>query len=113
MTTSNLPPIDITTHDWALLLAVLQAHVPTCEVWAFGSRARHTAKPYSDLDIAVIAPTPLSLRTMADLVQALEASDMSIRTDVVDWASTQPSFQQIIQREHIVIQTPATPHSHP
>jgi predicted nucleotidyltransferase len=44
--------------------------VPQFEVWAFGSRAkcgRGAAKPYSDLDLAVITDQPLPLKTSANL----------------------------------------------
>ncbi len=62
---------------------ILASELPGLEVWAFGSRARHTAKPYSDLDLAIIAPQPLSLAQLANLTCALDASDPTIRLDVV------------------------------
>jgi type I restriction enzyme S subunit len=38
---------------------ILQKHVPGYEVWAFGSRAKWTAKPYSDLDLVIISDRAL------------------------------------------------------
>jgi predicted nucleotidyltransferase len=64
MTTLGLPgapPIDIAPRDWANVVRILHEQVPAMEVWAFGSRARHTAKPHSDLDLALITQQPLSL----------------------------------------------------
>ncbi|MHB1099339.1 MAG: nucleotidyltransferase domain-containing protein, partial [Burkholderiales bacterium] len=48
------PLIDIRPDHWAIVRGILQKHVPQYEVWAFGSRAKWTAKEYSDLDLAVI-----------------------------------------------------------
>ncbi len=104
MTTPNLPPIDLIPRDWEIVCDILTRHAPQYEVWAFGSRAKHTAKKYSDLDLAIITDQPLDLSFSADITNAFEESDLSIKVDVVDWASTDEIFRQIIQREKIVIQ---------
>jgi nucleotidyltransferase substrate binding protein (TIGR01987 family) len=77
---------------------------PHLEVWAFGSRARHTAKAYSDLDLALITEAPLSLATMADIHTAFESSDLPIRVDLVDWASTSDAFRKIISQDKVAVQ---------
>lgn len=53
------PPIDICQNQLEIVQAILRKHVPDQEVWAFGSRAKGTARQYSDLDLAVITDTPL------------------------------------------------------
>lgn len=75
------------------------------EVWAFGSRARGTAKPYSDLDLALISRAPLSLQRLADITSAFEESDLTIRVDVVDWATCSPSFRDVIVKDKVVVQS--------
>ena len=80
---------------------------PSPEVWAFGSRARRTAKPYSDLDLALITHQPLSLGQLADIADAFAASDLPIRVDLVDWASASDAFRKRIERDAVVVQ-PAT-----
>ncbi|MEQ1525285.1 MAG: nucleotidyltransferase domain-containing protein [Gallionella sp.] len=54
MTTPNMPPIDLSPRDWGIVRDILAHHVPQYEVRAFGSRAKRTAKAYSDLDLAII-----------------------------------------------------------
>jgi len=75
------------------------------EVWAFGSRAKRTAKTYSDLDIVLITREPLSLEQLASVTDAFDSSDLPMRVDVVDWASTSGDFRRIIERDKVVVQS--------
>lgn len=97
----DLPDLDITASQWLIVRTILQSHVPQHRVWAFGSRAQKTAKKYSDLDLAVITDTPLSLDTLAALTTAFSESELPWKVDVLDWASIDSSFQEIIQRNKV------------
>ncbi len=77
---------------------ILREHVPGCEVRAFGSRVTGRVKPWSDLDLAVIADQPLGFRRLGLLVEAFQESTLPFRVDVLDWHETSPSFQAIIAR---------------
>lgn len=99
----DLPDIDITTSQWHIVRSILQAHVPEYPVWAFGSRAKHTAKKHSDLDLAVITETPLSLDTLAALTSAFSESDLPWKVDILDWASIDSSFQDIILKDRVEV----------
>ena len=83
--------------------SILDAHVPQYEVWAFGSRATRTAKQYSDLDLAIITDAPLPLATLADLEAALDESDLPMKVDIVDWATTAEYFREIIRKTAVVV----------
>lgn len=54
-----MPDVDLQPEQWQIVQHILQKHVPGHAVWAFGSRVKGTAKPYSDLDLAIITDTPL------------------------------------------------------
>lgn len=99
----NAPPIDLRPDHWQIVRRILQEHVPKYAVWAFGSRARRTAKEYSDLDLAVITDRPLSLSASAALADAFSESDLPFKVDVVDWATTSESFRRIIESERVVL----------
>lgn len=103
-TVGSTPPIEIEPQDWAVVTHILQEQVPTLEVWAFGSRAKRSAKPYSDLDLALITQKPLSLEKLANLSEAFDTSDLPIRVDVVDWASASETFRKIIAKDKVVVQ---------
>ena len=96
--------IDVRPDQWEIVRGILQKHVPQCEVWAFGSRAKRAAKPYSDLDLAVITSQPLPLQTSANLCDDFSESDLPWKVDVVDWATTRESFRKIIERDKVVVQ---------
>lgn len=98
------PPIQIKASDWQEAQRVLATQVPGLEVWAFGSRARGTAKPYSDLDVALVSPHPLPLSVLANLNYAFEASDMTIKVDVVDLSSVSEAFRSTIARDAVAVQ---------
>jgi predicted nucleotidyltransferase len=98
------PPIDIAPADWAIVQDILRKHVPDREVWAFGSRAKRTAKMYSDLDLAVMTDTPLSFDVSGALREDFSESDLPWRVDVVDWATTSEAFRRIIERDKVVVQ---------
>nr|WP_288498308.1 restriction endonuclease subunit S [uncultured Pseudomonas sp.] len=98
------PQIDIRPDHWAIVRDILQRHVPQYAVWAFGSRAKWTAKEYSDLDLAIITASPLPLATSAALAEDFSESDLPWKVDIVDWAETSETFRKIIERDRVVVQ---------
>lgn len=79
--------LDLEPRHLDVVKAILAAHVPSCEVRAFGSRVTDSARKHSDLDLAIIGPGPLDFKTMGDLREAFQESDLPMRVDLVDWHS--------------------------
>ncbi|MBC3869464.1 nucleotidyltransferase family protein [Undibacterium oligocarboniphilum] len=98
------PNIAITPEQWRIVSAILQKHVPENEVWAFGSRATHTEKSYSDLDLAIIGNTSLTLSLLAAIEHDFSESDLPFKVDVIDWATISPAFRRIIENHKVVVQ---------
>ena len=96
--------LNILPSHWAMVRAILTTHVPSHEVWAFGSRVTGSAKEFSDLDLVVIGEKPLSIAVHANLVDDFSESDLPYKVDVIDWATTDAAFRQIIQRSSVVVQ---------
>ncbi|MFZ1415065.1 MAG: nucleotidyltransferase domain-containing protein [Defluviicoccus sp.] len=97
-------PIDVRPQQWQIVCRILRRHVPGFEVWAFGSRATGTAKPYSDLDLAVIGNGPLPLSVRAALAEAFSQSDLPWKVDIVDWATAGEALRKIIEAGKVVVQ---------
>lgn len=98
------PKIDLKPHDWDELRRILETYLPDYTVWAFGSRVTGKAKPYSDLDLAVVGRQPLSWSEMARLTETFDESDLTIRVDLVDWATAGDAFKERIERDKVLIQ---------
>ena len=92
----------------AMVRAILTTHVPNHDVWAFGSRVAGSAKEFSDLDLVIIGEKPLSIAVHANLVDDFSESDLPYKVDVIDWATTDASFRQIIEQQYIVVQHAVT-----
>lgn len=96
-----MPPIDIKPSDLDIVTTILRRHVPDREILIFGSRVTGSAKPFSDLDLAVMGDQPLSSALLGQLNDAFDESNLPFKVDIVDWAATNPSFKQIIARDGV------------
>lgn len=101
------PPLQIDSNHWVLIQGILRKHVPSYEVWAFGSRVRGTATRFSDLDLVILSDIPLSLDVIGRLKDAFSESDLPWKVDVIDWATTIQSFQEKIIQQKVIIYTPS------
>lgn len=88
--------IDITPEERAIVLRILNEIVPEREVRVFGSRVTGKAKPFSDLDLAIMGDEPLPLKTRARLEDAFSESELPWKVDVLDWKLADHIFQIII-----------------
>jgi predicted nucleotidyltransferase len=68
--------IDVEPEHLRIVLDILRRLAPQDPVWAFGSRAVGKAKRYSDLDLAIMTDTPLSLARRSALAEAFSDSDL-------------------------------------
>ena len=96
--------VDLSPVHLATVEGILAEHVPDCEVRAFGSRAKWSARDASDLDLAIVGNGPLPSRTLTMLKEAFEESRLPMRVDVVDWYAIADSFRKAIDLDTVVIQ---------
>lgn len=101
---SGTETLDLDPAQLRVVRSILARHADGLTVGAFGSRARGRAKPYFDLDLALITGQPMDLARHTALADAFELSDLPWRVDLVDWATTNDAFRRITERDHGVIQ---------
>jgi predicted nucleotidyltransferase len=97
--------IAVAENEMKIIIQILQKYITDGEVRAFGSRYKHTAKPYSDLDIAIIKHNQKEM-TIAELAQIKEAFEESIlpyRVDVLDYWGIHDEFRAIIDSGYEVL----------
>lgn len=90
--------IDIEPRDREILLDILRSNLEKQDkVYAFGSRVRGTAKPWSDLDLLIMMDEAPPLSRLYELMDKMEESELSIRIDLIDWSRIGPEFRTAIQ----------------
>ncbi len=62
-------------------------------VFLFGSRARKTAKFYSDVDIGILGKKPLG-KTLHRIINQIEDSSVPYKIDLVDFYSVTNDFKK-------------------
>ena len=96
--------IDITAAERSTVFALLERHLPGIMAWVYGSRAKWTSTPRSDLDLVVFS-TPEQRRRVADLREAFEESNLPFRVDLFGWDEVPESFKAHIEAQHVAITT--------
>lgn len=94
----------LSSEEWLVVKEILHHHLPNQPVWAFGSRVGGPCKPFSDLDLVVLADKPLPLALQAQLHEAFSESVLPWKVDLIDWSSTSEAFRQRIAARHVVVQ---------
>lgn len=96
--------LDVEPRWLALVREVLAERAPRpCRIYAFGSRVQGRARRFSDLDIAVDAGRPLTLREEARLADAFDESDLPWRVDLVDLVACSPAFRRVVESQAVLL----------
>ena len=94
--------IDVTAEQRKAILALLNRHLPNTTAWVYGSRAKWTARPRSDLDMVVFA-TPEQTDRISELKEAFEQSNLPFRVDLFVWDAVPEQFRKQIKAAHAVL----------
>ena len=97
----STPAIDLRPDYLHIVREILRKHIPDREVVVFGSRASGSARKYSDLDLAVLGDSPLTLSLLSALGEDFDESDLPFKVDVIDWAMIDEKFRSIIRRTSV------------
>lgn len=96
--------LTLTPGEAATVRAILHRILPPrITVHVFGSRATGEPKAWSDLDLALEGPAPLTLAVMAELAEAFDESDLPWKVDLVDRMSVSDDFGQIIDASKVAL----------
>jgi len=94
--------IDLSDDQLEFVLNTLQKHLDkSAKAWIFGSRAKWTAKKFSDLDMAIDAGQTLSFTKLNALNDAFIKSDFPYKVDIVDLTDVNESFKQTIMSQAV------------
>lgn len=90
-------------NELQIVKGILKKHLPAhAKVWVFGSRATGVRlKKFSDLDLAIDIGERMSLRLLGQLDEDFVWCLLPYRVDVIDWASTQSYFKEIVESDFV------------
>ncbi len=91
--------IDIPDVHLETILNTLKKYLPSTEVRVFGSRYKHSAKRYSDLDLALVGRIKLDQKLLTNIKEDFEDSNIPFRIDLLDWNAISPEFRKIIEND--------------
>lgn len=91
------------SNDELNIVKNILSDLKNCQVFAFGSRAKNNAKPYSDLDLVIKSDDRLDLMQIADLKEQFSNCDLVFRVDICEWADLDDEFKKSIENELIFI----------
>ena len=69
------------------------------EVWAFGSRVDGSFRPNSDLDLLIEGPTRIDRALMVQIAEALEASSIGPKVDLLEGSRLVPEIRNAIDSQ--------------
>ncbi len=98
--------IDIRDKDHKSLCNIAnECFTKPIEIWAYGSRINGESHDVSDLDIVVRTADfiPLAINELIDFKEQLQASNIPIIIQVMDWNRIPQSFHHNILKNHEVI----------
>jgi uncharacterized protein len=96
-------PLDLRPDQLALVRSILAQQVPQHTAWAFGSRVKGSARPFSDLDIGLEGAQVLGFEKKANLKLAFSESNLPFVVDVVDLTTCSSAFAQAIANERALL----------
>ena len=83
------------------LLKIINEKLPNADVYLFGSRARETNYPGSDIDIAIDNKEKIDFKIILELYNQIEETTIPLMVDLVDLNNVSDSFRNEINKEAI------------
>lgn len=88
--------LNVEPEDLREIQRVLRGIIPDRSVLAFGSRAKGTHRPSSDLDLLVLGDPTLSITELSNLSLAFSESNLPYFVDVISDVDIDKEFRDII-----------------
>lgn len=87
--------IKIETQDYQILQGILSKY--PYKFYAYGSRAKGTARKFSDLDLCYLEDIPDEV--IFQIKEELEESNLPFVVELVNWKQMPPKFQELIRND--------------
>ena len=91
--------MQLSSDEIKLIQAIFETHTPRVIASIFGSRASGHSKPFSDIDILLQCPQPLSASDLFKLRVAFSESDLVYSVDLVQECDLESSYRETVLAE--------------
>ena len=88
-----------------IIIKIIRKHIPACDIYLFGSRARKTNRPGADVDIALEGTEPIDFRIIGNIKEDLEESNIPFFVDIVDLKTVSDIFLKEFKQDGILWQS--------
>ena len=85
------------------VIRIIAKYLPDARVYLFGSRAKGTAKPYSDFDIAIEWKEKIPLHTMAKIREELDKLPTLKSFDLIDLKRVSGNFIETVRKTGVIL----------
>jgi len=85
-----------------IIIPIITKHLPHTKIILYGSRARGTDKPGSDIDIALDTGAQIDDRVLSAIVYDLEESDLPITFDLIDLHAVAKEMKHEVLKDGII-----------
>jgi len=85
------------------VVKIVAKYLPDAKVYLFGSRAKGTAKPYSDFDIAIEWKEKIPLHTMAKIREELDKLPTLKSFDLIDLKRVSGNFIETVRKTGVIL----------
>ncbi len=82
---------------------IIIKYLPDAKVYLFGSRAKGTAKPHSDFDIAIEWKEKIPFYTMARIREELDKLPTLKSFDLIDLKIVSSSFVETVRKTGVIL----------
>lgn len=84
------------------IIAVISALMPDVKIYLFGSRARGTNGPFSDIDLALDGGRRLPIANVGEINDMFKESNIKYKIEVLDFYAVNELMRNEIEREKII-----------
>ena len=97
--------IDLSDAHKRLVLEIIRRRLPDATVWVYGSRAKSSARRYSDLDLMLDnRGKGIPGSVMGNLDEDFDESDLPIIVELRDMAETDAAFLDRIRKDFLLLE---------
>ena len=97
--------LHLSTRHRTVIEALLRAHLPEVEAWAYGSRVNGRGHDGSDLDLVLRGPglKEIPADQLGDFREAVGESGIPFLVEARDWARLSEGFRWEIERGYVAL----------